>query len=77
MYSEKIIDDKKREVLIVELKAPKVKISPKELGQVMKYAREIEKVRYFPDKILYKVLLVSSEINEDASFEIEGRQKAG
>jgi hypothetical protein len=75
MYSEKILDDKKREVLIVELKAPKVKISPKELGQVMKYAREIEKVQYFPSKINYKVLLVSSEINEDARFDIEGRQK--
>lgn len=43
MYSEKILDVKHREVLVVELKAPKVKISPKELQQVMKYAREIEK----------------------------------
>jgi hypothetical protein len=74
-YSEKILDFKKREVLIVELKAPKVKISPKELAQVMKYAREIEKIGYFTDKINYKILLVSSEINDDARFEIEGRQK--
>jgi len=74
-YSEKILDFKKREVLIVELKSPKVKISPKELAQVMKYAREIEKIGYFTDKINYKILLVSSEINDDAKFEIEGRQK--
>lgn len=75
MYSEKILDYKRREVLIIELKAPKVKISPKELGQVMKYAREIEKFGFFSDLINYKILLVSSEINEDAQFEIEGRQK--
>lgn len=75
LYSERILDYKKREVLIVELKAPKVKISPKELGQVMKYAREIEKAGIFPDKIHYKVLLISSEINGDAKFDIEGRQK--
>lgn len=75
MYSEKILDYKRREVLIVELKAPKVKISPKELGQVMKYAREIEKIGFFSDKLNYKVLLVSSEINDDAKFDIVGRQK--
>jgi len=75
MYSERILDYKKREVLIVELKAPKVKISPKELGQVMKYAREIEKIGFFPDQINYKILLISSEINGDAKFDIEGRQK--
>lgn len=75
MYSEKILDYKKREVLIVELKAPKVKISPKELGQVMKYAREIERIGIFTDKIYYKILLISSDINEDARFDIEGRQK--
>lgn len=75
MYSEKILDYDKREVLIVELKAPKVKISPKELGQVMKYAREIEKKGFFSKKIRFKILLVSSEINSEAGFDIKGRQK--
>lgn len=75
MYSEKILDYKSREVLVVELKAPKVKISPKELGQVMKYAREIEKFGAFSERINFKILLVSSEINSDAKFDIEGRQK--
>jgi len=74
MYSEKILDYNKREVLIVELKAPKVKISPKEIGQVMKYAREIEKKGFFSKKINYKILLVSSEINSEAEFDIKGRQ---
>jgi hypothetical protein len=64
-----------REVLIVELKAPKVKISPKELGQVMKYAQEIEEMGVFPDRLHYKVLLISSEISKQAKYDIEGRQK--
>lgn len=75
MYNERIIDYKKREVLIVELKAPKVKISPKEIGQVMKYAREIEKSSTFSRDINFKILLVSSDINEDANFDIGARQK--
>jgi hypothetical protein len=75
MYSEKILDQQRREVMIVELKAPKVKISQKELMQVMKYASEIERLGVFPNKVIYKILLVSSEINQDAKFEIEGRQK--
>lgn len=75
LYSEKILDQNKREVLIVELKAPKVKISPKELDQVMKYAQEIEEIGVFPDHINYKILLVSSDINKRAKFDIEGRQK--
>lgn len=75
MYNERIIDYKKREVLIVELKAPKVKISPKEIGQVMKYAREIEKLNALSKNINYKILLISSDINTDAQFDITGRQK--
>lgn len=75
MYSERILDYKRREVLIVELKAPKVKISPKEIAQVRKYAREIEKVSAFTDNINYKILLISSDINSDAMFEINGSKK--
>lgn len=75
LYSEKILDLNKREVLIVELKAPKVKISPKELDQVMKYAQEIEEMGVFPDRLNYKIVLVSSDINKRAKFDIEGRQK--
>lgn len=75
LYSERILDMKVREVLIVELKAPKVKISPKELGQAMKYAQEIEEMGVFPDRLHYKVLLISSEINKQAKYDIEGRQK--
>jgi len=75
MYNERILDYKRREVLVVELKAPKVKISPKEIGQVMKYAREIEKSSSVSRDINFKILLISSDINDDAQFDITGRQK--
>ncbi len=75
MYNERVLDYKRREVLIVELKAPKVKISPKEIGQVKKYAREIEKLNALSNNINFKILLISSEINSDAQFDIDGNQK--
>jgi hypothetical protein len=75
MYSEKIIDPKHREVLVVELKAPKVKISPKELEQVMKYAEEIESSSFTPKNVTFKILLVSSDINDKAAYRIKGEDE--
>ena len=75
MYNERVLDAKRREVLVVELKAPKVKISPKEIEQVMKYAREIEKLDASSSNIHYKILLISSKINSDAEFQIKGNQR--
>ncbi|MCG8573364.1 MAG: ATP-binding protein [Flavobacteriales bacterium] len=75
LYSEKIIDADKREVLIVELKAPKVKISQKELNQAMRYAQEIEEKGVFPNNVKYKILLVSSDLNRRTQRELRGRQK--
>lgn len=75
MYNERILDAKRREVLVVELKAPRVKISPREIEQVMKYAREIEKLDASSSNIHYKILLISSSINSDAEFQIKGMQR--
>lgn len=76
LYNERIIDHKKREVLVVELKAPRVKISPKELEQVMKYATEIDKLNSISKNVSFKILLISSGINSDAEYRLGGsRQK--
>lgn len=75
LYNERIIDSERREVLIVELKAPKVKISNKEIEQVMKYASEIEEKSKFSNKIKYKILLVSSDFTRRVEKELKGRQK--
>lgn len=74
LYSEKIIDSNRREVLVVELKAPRVKISPKELAQAMRYAHEIEKSGQTPQHVNFKILLVSSDINEAGQYEIKGEE---
>jgi hypothetical protein len=57
-------------------RVPKVKISPKEIDQVMKYAREIEKLDASSSNIHYKILLISSKINSDAEFQIKGNQRS-
>jgi len=75
LYSEKIIDEKKREVLIVELKAPKVKLSPKELDQVMGYANDIETRDFFSSDIHFHLVLIGSSISDKAKFRIKGQQK--
>lgn len=74
MYSEKIIDCNKREVLVVELKAPKVKVSPVELAQAMRYAREIEQSGQTPQYVNFKIILVSSDISESGKYEIKGEE---
>lgn len=72
MYNERIIDSSRREVLIVELKAPKVKISSKELQQAMHYAQAIETNSSTPRNISFKVLLISSDISSNAAYQIKG-----
>jgi hypothetical protein len=65
-YNERITDNQKREIMVVELKAPKVKLSDKELTQARRYAMQIEKGGVFPKNHSYKVLLVGSEISDSA-----------
>ncbi len=73
-YSEKILDKDKREVLVVELKAPKVKLGLKELEQVEKYAYEIEHSGFVSAKVKFKIILIGTNINERAKYKLEGIQ---
>lgn len=75
LYSEKPIDEIRREVLIVELKAPKVKISPVELQQVKTYAREIEESSFYSEDINFHIILISSEVNKAGKFEMDAVPK--
>lgn len=72
LYSEKILDKDNREVIIVELKAPYVKISQKELQQVEKYAFEIGRKHFFPKNIKYNIILISSDFNELVRDKLSG-----
>ena len=75
LYSEKPIDEVRREVLIVELKAPKVKLGVTELQQVLRYAEEIESSNFYTDDITFHIILISSEINRTAKYQLEGITK--
>lgn len=41
----------------------------------MRYAYEIEKLGAFPDGNHYKIILISSEINAQVKYEMDGRKK--
>jgi hypothetical protein len=72
-FNEKILDDTRREVMVVELKAPKVKIHKKEIGQAEDYALAIKKQGVFPEHLSYKIILVSTQLSDYA----QSRQKGG
>lgn len=63
-FNEKILDDENREVMVVELKAPRVKLHKKELSQADDYAWQIDKQGVFPDRLIYRVILVSSDMSD-------------
>jgi hypothetical protein len=59
-YNERIMNNNQREIMIVELKAPRVKISQTELNQVERYMFDIEQMDKFSNSLKYKIILVSS-----------------
>lgn len=63
-YNEKILSDVKREIMIVELKAPRCAISQKELSQVDRYLFDIEQKGVFSKDLSYKIILVSSKLTD-------------
>jgi hypothetical protein len=75
LYSEKPIDGVRREILVVELKAPKVRISHIELRQAMKYAKQIEESAFYSEDMNVHIILISSEISNDTKYELNGIEK--
>ena len=70
-YNEKLLDNESREIMVVELKAPKVKISKKEIGQVELYANQILKRTEFSKDNQYKVIIISSHLSDYADTELK------
>jgi hypothetical protein len=59
-YNERLMNSNNREIMIVELKAPRVKINQSELNQVDRYMYDIERLDSFSKLLKYKIILVSS-----------------
>lgn len=69
--SEKALDNGTREYMIVELKAPKCKISQKELNQIDRYAFDIEQHAAIPShKVKFKLYLISSDYSAFAESKV-------
>jgi hypothetical protein len=76
-FNEKITDSGEREIMIVELKAPKCAISEKELNQINRYAFTIEDNAAFPsDKVKYKLILISSKLTKFAKSQTKSRRES-
>lgn len=69
-FHERILDTDNREIMIVELKAPRVRIHGKELNQIDKYAYDIREKAIFSKNFKYKLILISSEISKYAKTQI-------
>lgn len=76
-FNEKILDDAKKEILVVELKSPKCAISKKELSQIDDYAYTIESYSGLPkENVKYKLILISSKVTDFAKSKLKSaRQK--
>lgn len=74
-YNEKKLGNGRKEVMIVELKAPKCAINQKELNQVYRYGYEIATKPEFPKHLVtYKVFLVSSKITDYGRSQINANK---
>lgn len=62
-YNERLLSDTESEIVVVELKAPKVRLSDKELGQATKYAMQIDGHPGLPSNLKFRVILVGSAAN--------------
>ena len=75
--NEKITDNGVREIMVVELKAPKCAISEKELNQINRYAFTIEDNSAFPSEdVRYKLVLISSKLTKFAKSQTKSRREA-
>ncbi|WP_019991365.1 ATP-binding protein [Rudanella lutea] len=76
-YNEKILDNGKHEYMVVELKAPKCKLSQKELNQIDKYAFTIEDYSALPsENVVYKLILVSTDVTKFAKSKLASARAA-
>lgn len=63
-YSERVLSDSESEIVVVELKAPRVKLAAKELNQAERYALKIAGHAAIPSSLKFRILLVGSAAGE-------------
>lgn len=75
--NQKPLDDGNREFMIVELKAPRCKISSKEITQIEKYAFAVESSAAIPKQnTKFKLVLIAADITAQAKSKIKSASEA-
>ena len=75
-FNERILDGEKKEIMVVELKAPNCAISQKEMNQIDKYAYTLENHSGLPNEnVKYKVLLISSKLTSYAKSKMKSNKE--
>ncbi len=76
-FNDKKTDNGVREIMVVELKAPKCAISSKEIEQINRYAYTLETKSGLPtDKVKYKLILISSRLAGYAKSQMDSKAEA-
>ena len=75
-FNERILENDAREVMIVELKRPSCRISQKELAQLDRYRFDIEESGSFPEEVVFKIILISSDFTKFAKSQIGTEDRA-
>lgn len=75
-FNEKVLDNGKKEIMVVELKSPKCAIGQKEISQIDKYAYTIENNSGLAtEDVTYKLILVSSRLNNYAKSKMKSSRE--
>jgi hypothetical protein len=75
-FSEKILDNEDKEIMVVELKSPRCAIGKKELQQIDEYAFTVENYPGLPrENTRYKFILISSRLTPYAKSKMKSSRE--
>lgn len=78
LYSQQILDNSSSEMLIVELKAPRVKLSIDVFNQIVRYANTIRKEpRFIGSNRVWKFYAVCAEVEDDVKVKYKNFEQHG
>ena len=78
LYTHQVCEDSTSEMLIVELKAPHVKLSLDVFNQIVRYANTIRKEpRFTSNNRIWKFFAVCAEVDDDVKVKYENFKQYG
>ena len=78
LYSQRIQEDRSSEMLVIELKAPHVKLSLDVFNQIVRYANTIRKEpRFTSNNRVWRFFAVCSEVEDDVKVKYKNFEHLG